>query len=89
MLPTVSTREGPAKLGPGVTEEHVREWERLYDLYARQLEADHWGKFVAITPDGKTLLASTLTECVHRADEQFGPRSCVYKIGPREVGRIR
>ena len=31
--------------------------DRLYDQYAKPLEAEHWGEFIAIHPeDGRTLM---------------------------------
>ena len=79
---------GASKLGPGVTEEHVRELERLYEQFGRPLEAEHWGEFLAVTVDGRTALAETLRECMRLADS-LGEFAFVYKVGDQDVGKIR
>ena len=34
----------------------VDEIERLYERHAKHLEATHWGKFLALAPDGRYLV---------------------------------
>ena len=62
--------------------------DRLYEQFARPLEQDHYGEFIAITRDGRTLLGPTLRDVMVRAKEAFGPGVFIYKIGPKAVGRM-
>lgn len=66
-----------------------RRFDELYETYGRPLEADHRGEFLAVSPDGRTIIGSTLREVARKATETFGPGNFVYKIGEREVGRWR
>ena len=34
--------------------------EKLYDQYGKPLEQEHWGEYVAIFPDGRTLIGTDL-----------------------------
>ncbi len=63
--------------------------DRLYATYGKPLEDDHWGKFVAISPDGRVLLGETSLEVLERASEEFGSGNFIFKVGERVVGRIR
>jgi hypothetical protein len=66
-----------------------RRGERLYDRYAKPLEAEHAGKFIAISPKGQTLIGDTLLEVAKRATAQFGRGNFLFKLGPRSVGKWR
>ena len=66
-----------------------RRGERLYDRYAKPLEADHTGKFIAISPTGEVIVGATMREVAKRAAEEFGRGNVLFKIGPRSVGRWR
>ena len=63
----------------------------LYDRYVRALEADHWGEFMAVTPDRRLLLGGSVSEVVHLLLEAVGPGSGshIFKGGPLVVGRWR
>jgi len=61
----------------------------LYDQYAKPLEADHRGEFIAIATDGRTVLGASAREVGRKAREAFGPGNFVFQIGPRVVGRWR
>lgn len=52
--------------------------EKLYDQYGKPLEQDHWGEYVAIFPDGRTLVGTDLTDVSDQALAQFGKGSFVY-----------
>ena len=67
----------------------LAEANRLYEQYGKPLEADHLGEFVAISPDGRTLLGTSASEVGRQAKETFGPGNFVFKIGPRVVGKWR
>ncbi len=62
---------------------------RLYELYGKPFEAQHWGEYVAITPDGRTVLAPTLLEAVQQAADVLGSDNHVFKVGERTVGEWR
>jgi hypothetical protein len=62
---------------------------RLYELYGKPFEAQHWGEYVAITSDGRTVLAPTLLEVMQQSVAAFGPGSYVFKVGERAVGKWR
>jgi hypothetical protein len=63
--------------------------ERLYDRYAKPLEAEHAGKFIAISPSGQLIIGDTMREVAERATAKFGRGNFLFKIGPRSVGRWR
>lgn len=73
---------------PQVNVDRKSEGDRLYEQYGKPLEAEHWGEFVVISTEGRTLLAPDLLEAVRQASDAFGPGSFVFKVGPRAVGRI-
>ncbi|KKU56518.1 MAG: hypothetical protein UX79_C0031G0003 [candidate division WWE3 bacterium GW2011_GWB1_47_11] len=60
--------------------------EKLYKRYGRPLEKKHWGKFVAISPTGKTIIAPTLYEASDKALEKYGRGNFIFKIGEIAVG---
>ena len=66
-----------------------QEAERLYQQHGRPLEAEHRGEYLAISPEGKTLLGPTLLEVLKQAREAFGPGNFVFKVGQRAVGKWR
>jgi hypothetical protein len=66
-----------------------RRYDELYDKYGRPLEADHRGEYLAISPDGKTVLGTTLDDVAEQAEANFGPGNFLYKIGEKAVGKWR
>ncbi len=61
----------------------------LYERYGKPLEEQHTGKYLAVSPEGKTLLASTLLEAARQASATFGPDSFIFKVGEHAVGKWR
>lgn len=59
--------------------------DHLYEKFGKPLEADHEGEYVAISPEGKTILGPTLIEVAHKS----GPGSFLFKVGPKAVGKWR
>ena len=53
--------------------------DALYEKYARQLEAEHKGEFVAIGVDGEVLLGKNLNEVIIPAVERFGKMNFALK----------
>ncbi len=70
-------------------ETQLAEMDRLYEQFGAPLEAEHYGSYVAITEDGRTLLGDSLGETAHRAASEFGPGSFLFKVGERSAGRWR
>jgi hypothetical protein len=63
--------------------------DRLYNQYVKPLEPKHKGEYIAVSLDGKTLLAPTLLEALEQAEDVFGPRqTVVFKIGKKAVGKL-
>jgi hypothetical protein len=50
----------------------VDEIEQLYERHAKHLEATHWGKFLALAPDGRYLVGDDDVAVVEEAIKQFG-----------------
>ena len=53
-------------------EKKAAERRRLYEKYGKPLEADHAGKFVAISLDGEILLGEREAELFYQALDAFG-----------------
>lgn len=66
-----------------------READRLYETYGKPLEAEHWGEFVAITPDGRVTIAPTAVDAVLGAQRAFGRGNFIFRIGERFVATLR
>lgn len=63
------------------------EADRRYERYARPLERDQWGEYVAVSADGETRLGQSVTELLRETEEEVGSDLHIFKIGPRVVGR--
>ena len=63
--------------------------EKLYNQYGKPLEQDHWGEYIAIFPDGRTLVGTDLMAVSDQALDQFGQGSFVFKLGEKAVGKWR
>ena len=61
----------------------------LYKQYGKPLEQEHWGEFVAIFPDGRSVLGNSQLEVLEQALDQFGPGSFIFKVGDKVVGKWR
>lgn len=70
-------------------EEALKQGDALYERYAKHLEAEHWGEFVAIAPDGRTIVGTEKANVQDNALRVFGEGVKVFKIGPEEVPRMR
>lgn len=60
--------------------------DELYEKFGKPLENKHWGKYVAISPKGKIVLAPTLLEAMKKATATLGRGNFLFKVGPRIVG---
>jgi hypothetical protein len=63
--------------------------ERLYERYGKPLEREHEGEYVAIFPDGTTVLGPSPQEALDKAMDTVGPGSFVFKLGEKAVWRWR
>jgi hypothetical protein len=68
------------------SEKEAARADRLYAQYGTPLERDHSGEYLAVSLDGRMLLAPSLLEAVERAADAFGPGNYVFRIGTRTVG---
>jgi hypothetical protein len=64
-----------------------RRYDELYERFGKPLESQHRGQYLAISPDGKTVLGTSLLEVAERAEASFGPGNFLYRIGERAVGK--
>lgn len=69
--------------------ELLTEGDRLYDLYVKPLEEEHWGEFVAVAEDGVILRGETLTGVMGKIRDDMRRGIHVFMVGPRAVGRFR
>ena len=63
--------------------------DRLYERYGKPLEREHQGEYVAIFPDGRTVLGTSPHEVLDKAVATIGPGSFVFKLGEKAVWRWR
>jgi hypothetical protein len=61
--------------------------DKLYEQYGKPLESQHRGEYLAVSRDGRTLLASSLPDVVEQAAEAFGPENYIFKVGDKAVGK--
>ena len=66
---------------PQGNNDRTQQAERLYERFGKPLESAHSGEFVAIAPDGRTVLGASLVEAIERGTLTFGPGSYVFRIG--------
>ena len=61
----------------------------LYERYGEPLAARFRDQFVAIMPDGRTLVGATRSDVAERALREFGRGSFIFHLGDKAVGRWR
>jgi len=66
-----------------------RRADELYDQYAKRLEDEHSGEYIAVSPTGQVLRGAELYELTRQATLTFGPGNFIFKLGPRAVGNWR
>lgn len=64
------------------------ESDKVYQKFVKPLEKEYWGKFIAITPEGKFLIESDLVKATAKGIEKLGSGNFLFKIGEKAVGRI-
>ena len=60
----------------------------LYERYGKPLEAEHWGKYLAVHPDGRTVLADDYETMSERGRAGLDTGFYIFRIGPRFVHRL-
>ncbi len=70
-------------------QELIEQGDRLYEQYAKPLEAEHWGEYIAISPSGQVVLGHDLTEVAQEAASILGLGIFLFKVGEKVVGRWR
>ena len=71
-------------------EKRAQEDDALYERFAKHLENDHPGEFVAINTEGKIILSRNDIEVVQRAIKEFGEgRFAFRRIGYKALGKWR
>ena len=63
--------------------------DRLYSEYGQPLEDDHAGEYVAVSPDGETVVGPSLLDVSERGLQKFGPGGFLFKIGDVAIGKWR
>ena len=58
---------------------------QIYEQYGKPLEAEHWGKYLAVHPDGRTVLTDDYETLKEHAHAELGMGIYVFKIGSRAV----
>ena len=83
------TRTDATASEPPSQQELKAEADRLYATYVKPLEPEHWGQYVAVARDGRTLLGNSSDEVLRRAAEELGLGNFLFKVGEVVVGALR
>jgi hypothetical protein len=65
------------------------EMDAVYDRYAKPLEADHLGQYVAVSPRGEVVVGADFLDVAQRARTAFGAGNFLFRLGTRSVGSWR
>ncbi len=64
--------------------------EKVYQKFVKPLEHKYLNKYVAVSPEGKTIFGSTMINVLKQAKTDFGEVTpLVFKVGPKVVGKWR
>jgi hypothetical protein len=74
---------------PSRSDDLERQYDELYARFGQPLEATHYGAYLAIAPDGRTVLGDSPLDVAQKAKVAFGPGSFLYKVGEPSVGKVR
>ncbi len=70
--------------------QNYQQAEKLYQRFVKPLESKHKGKYVAVSPQGKTIFGSTVIDVLKRANVDLGKITpLVFKVGQKVVGKWR
>lgn len=65
--------------------ETANQGNELYERYGKPLEAEHWGEYVAVSYDGKTLLGADLRATHREGRKAFGQEMQVFHVGEKFI----
>jgi hypothetical protein len=82
MMATSRTQRQKQRKVQTIEEEELT---RIYEPY-RFLEADHWGQFLIVAPDGRYVVGPREGELLHEAVSKFGPGLTILKVGDVVAG---
>ena len=63
--------------------------DALYNRHAKPLESEHWGKYIAVSASGETVVGADIADVRYRSLAQLGRGAFVFKIGEKAVGKLR
>ena len=66
-------------------EEAVKQGDELYERYGKPLEAEHWGEFVAVAPDGRTIVGDNPYKIDMEAWNTFGGEAVMFQVGKKGI----
>lgn len=58
----------------------------IYEQYGKPLEPVHWGKYLAVHPDGATILEEDYDTLAARARNELGKGSIIFRVGGKNDG---
>lgn len=64
-------------------------YDQLYDKYGKPLEKDHWGDYLAVSVNGKTILGKDYLKVAIKARSTLGLGSFLYKVGEKAIWKWR
>lgn len=68
----------------------LQEDDQLYERFAKSLEKDHGGEFVAISRDGRVIISISDIEVLQKALQEFGSGNFAFRrIGQKAIGKWR
>lgn len=67
----------------------LQDANKAYALYVKPLESKHKGKYVVVTPGGKTIFSPSLMEAVEEARRISNANNFIFKVGDKVLGKIR
>lgn len=70
-------------------EAREREADRLYEQHGKPLESEHWGEYVMIAPDGRTVLAATAVDVFMNGSATLGSGNFIFRVGDRAATTLR
>lgn len=65
--------------------EHQKLADALYEEHGRPLEADHYEDYLAVFPDGRTVLGATLIDVAQEAKAKFGQGAYLLRSAQRPL----
>ena len=68
----------------------AQEDDKLYERFARNLEQEHRGEFVAISRDGMIIVSKSDIEVLQKALARFGSGNFAFRrVGYKAIGKWR